>query len=266
MKTIKLLNKSIFFILAMTVATSCSDDGDYVVEVSENLKIDFNTSNISFNEDNYWSNVYDTTYHSLTFDNVSFSHQASATEWGGYTYYSWYGFCPSKSTDNTDYSDGDWTSHQWGSITGGGLTGAKDTYLLVFWYSSEASTSIPSAPSCCISYNNGTFNPQKVYITNSAWGYYAMKNGSAFNKQFTEGDWCILHIYGVKNNIIIGQVDVTLANGSDILNTWKLVDLTPLGQDLDMIYFQMTSSDTGTWGINNPTYFCLDNLEINLVE
>ena len=42
------------------------------------------------------------------------------------------------------------------------------------------------------------------------------------------------------------------------------MNLAPLGTQIDMIYFQMTSSDTGAWGMNNPAYFCLDNLEIDL--
>ena len=101
-------------------------------------------------------------------------------------------------------------------------------------------------------------------MTNSAWGYYAMKNGSAFNKQFADGDKCTLHIYGVRGSVISGKVEVSLADGANILNTWKRVDLDPLGDDVDMIYFQITSTDTGAWGMNNPAFFCLDNLKVDL--
>ena len=90
-----------------------------------------------------------------------------------------------------------------------------------------------------------------------------MTNGSAFNKKFGKNDWCTLHIYGVSYGKISGLVDVALANGTDILKSWKRVNLEPLGENIDMIYFQVTSSDTGTWGMNNPAFFCLDNLSID---
>lgn len=260
MKTFRFLRNGAMMVLALAAMTACSDDDNDV-----DLKIDFNEmSGVAFNNDGYWEDVYNTATDGFSIDGVTFSHQASATEWEGYTYYSWYGFCPSKSTDNNDYSDGDWTSHQWGAITGGGLSGAKDPYLLGFWNSSEDINTLPTPPACCITYGGGAFDPEDVYVTNSAWGYYAMKNGSAFNKKFEKGDWCKLHIYGVKNGRISGKVDVILANGTDILSTWKHVDLDALGDRIDMIYFQITSSDMGAWGMNNPAYFCLDNLEIDL--
>ncbi len=263
MKIFNFLCNGAILALALCSITACSDDScDDFYDV---IKIDFSTMpNIPFNEEGYWEGVYDTTTTKFTINEITFSHQASATEWEGYTYYSWYGFCPSKVTDNTDYSNSDWTSHQWGAITGSGLSGTNDPYILGFWNSSERTDSIPETPACHITYEGGAFTPKEIYITNSAWGYYAMKNGSAFNKQFCENDWCILHIYGVKNKEITGNVNVPLANGSEILNTWKCVDLTPLGNNIEMIYFQITSSDTGSWGMNNPAFFCLDNFTITI--
>lgn len=261
MKKFRFLRNGALLALALCATTACNEDEDFY----DVINIDFSSMpNISFNDEGYWEGAYDTTATEFSVNEVTFSHQASATEWGGYTYYSWYGFCPSKVIDNADYSNGDWTPHQWGAITGGGLSGAGDPYILGFWNSSESSDSIPGAPACCISHKGGAFSPKEVYITNSAWGYYSIKNGSAFNKKFEEGDWCTLHIYGVKNGEISGNVNVSLANGTEILNSWKSVDLTPLGNNIDMIYFQITSSDTGSWGMNNPAFFCLDNLSIDI--
>ena len=178
MKTFRFLRNGAMMMLAAAAFTACSDDDD------TQLRVDFDDAQgITYNEQGYWDKVYDTNETSFSIDGVIFSHQASATEWGGYTYYSWYGFCPSKSTDNTDYSDGDWTSNQWGAITGGGVAGNGDAYLLGFWNSSEDTNTRPVPPACSISYGGGAFDPEEVYVTNSAWGYYAMKNGSAFNKQ-----------------------------------------------------------------------------------
>ncbi len=257
MKTFDFLRYGAITLIAIAL-TSCDEDD------ADNLRVDFNDDTISFNDDGYWSKVYDTSAGNINIDGVTFSHQASATEWDGYTYYSWYGFCPTKSTDNNDYANGDWTSHQWGAITGGGLSGAGDSYMLGFWDSSEGTNLLPAQPACAITYGSSEFDPEEIYVTNSAWGYYAMKNGSAFNKKFGNDDWCTLHIYGVRGGHIAGKVEVSLANGINILNNWERVDLNPLGDDINMIYFQITSSDTGAWGMNNPAFFCLDNLTIDL--
>jgi hypothetical protein len=261
MKTFKNLFKGMLFAIVFVGITACSDDDD----VNDNIIINFDESaGITFTNDGCWDKVYDTSVYDFKLDGVLFSHYASEYKLDGYTYSSWYGFCPSKSVDNNDYGNGDWTLHQWGAITGGGLAGVGDSYLLGFWNSSEDINQLPLTPACCITYEGGTFDPEEVYVTNSAWGYYAMKNGSSFNKQFTDGDWCVLHIYGVRAGLISGKVDVFLAQDANILNTWQRVDLDPLGEEVDMIYFQITSSDTGAWGMNNPAFFCLDNLEIDV--
>ena len=258
MKTFRIMRNGAMMLVAVTALTACSDDDSL-------LRVDLNdAANISYDAKGAWDKVYDTNVGNFEVDGVTFSHKASATEWGGYTYYSWYGFCPSKSTDNKDYGDGDWTSNQWGSITGGGVSGAGDSYFLGFWNSSEDTNTRPTTPACFISYGGGAFDPEEVYVTNSAWGYYSMKNGSAFNKQFDVGDKCTLHIYGVRGGFISGKVDVLLADGANILNKWQRVDLDSLGDNVDMIYFQVTSTDTGAWGMNNPAFFCLDNLKIDL--
>ena len=256
MKTFRALRNGIMFVAGLIALTSCE-------ESSDNIVINFGDSyNFTYDEKGSWDKVYDLNTGFFNCDFMSFSHEATATDWGGYIYYAWRGFCPSKSTDNHDYSDGDWTSNQWGAITGRGVDGAHDGYLLSFWDTAESTNTVPENPSCCI--KCGNFNPEKVYITNSAWGYYAMKNGSAFNKKFEEGDKCTIHIYGMRNGHITGKIDVLLANGVEILNTWKSVDLNPLGDNIDMIYFQMSSTDSGTWGMNNPTYFCIDNFEYSM--
>lgn len=257
MKTFEILRHGAITLIATAVLTSC-------VEESDHLTVDFDDATIAYNNDGYWAKVYDPSTGDIKVDGVTFSHQASATEWDGYTFYSWYGFCPTKSTDNNDYADGDWTSHQWGAITGGGLSGAGDSYMLGFWNSSEDTNSIPEQPACAITYGGRAFDPEEIYVTNSAWGYYAMKNGTAFNKKFGKEDWCTLHIYGVRGGYISGKIEIALAKGTTILDRWRRVDLEPLGDDINMIYFQITSSDTGAWGMNNPAFFCLDNLKIDV--
>jgi hypothetical protein len=109
------------------------------------------------------------------------------------------------------------------------------------------------------------------YVTNSTYAYLSMKNGDQFAKKFggasgTDPDWFLLTVKGWRNgSVIADSVNVYLADfrSSDstqdyILKTWKFVDLQSLG-NVDSIFFEQTSSDAGTYGMNTPAYFCLDN-------
>jgi hypothetical protein len=44
---------------------------------------------------------------------------------------------------------------------------------------------------------------------------------------------------------------------------WQYIDLTWIGE-ADSLYFEFQSSDIGDWGINTPTYFCLDEINSNV--
>ncbi|MBP3331493.1 MAG: DUF4465 domain-containing protein [Tidjanibacter sp.] len=56
-----------------------------------------------------------------------------------------------------------------------------------------------------------------------------------------------------------GTLTVNLTDVSD----WKRVDFSSLGK-VDKLTFTPDSNDVGDWGINVPTYFCLDNLRYTL--
>jgi len=43
-----------------------------------------------------------------------------------------------------------------------------------------------------------------------------------------------------------------------LVKTWEWLNLTSLGA-VKELHFGMESSDVGDWGINTPTYFCMDN-------
>jgi hypothetical protein len=54
-------------------------------------------------------------------------------------------------------------------------------------------------------------------------------------------------------------VSFDLAKGTDIVTEWTYVDLSMLGE-IDELSFAMTGSRTGAYGLNTPSYFCIDNL------
>ncbi len=121
--------------------------------------------------------------------------------------------------------------------------------------------------------NNQDYTIESVDLCNSTYTALAMKNGNAFCKKFggnmgTDPDWFKVTINGYDhNNKLMGSKEVYLADFrfSDsskdyILNKWTTVDLVSLGK-VNKITFSFASSDTGAYGINTPTYVCMDNLK-----
>ncbi len=109
-----------------------------------------------------------------------------------------------------------------------------------------------------------------LFITNSTYAYNSMRDGDAFSKKFggTTGDdpdWFKLTIRPFFSGApAANPVEVYLADFRDsnnandfILKDWKWVEL-PYNLT-DSIVFELSSSDTGQFGMNTPAYFCLDN-------
>ena len=118
--------------------------------------------------------------------------------------------------------------------------------------------------------------PHLVYglsVTNNNYTYYSMLNGGGGCKKFggTSGndpDWFLLTITGIDaQGVVTGAVNFYLAdyrftdhNKDYIVNTWQYVDLTSLGE-VKSLQFTLSSSDTGSWGMNTPAYFALDTIK-----
>lgn len=263
MKTLRTIGKCVMAMFVAASMAACDDNDEPIDDIVFNLS----KYSVDYEANGAWVDAYNVDVKQVEFGNFVFSHNAVATEWDGVVYKSYYGFVPSRSSDNADHSSDDWVQYQWGSITGGGLSGKSSPYMLGSWDVMEAfSSDVPEAPSLSVTYAGNAFDPEEVYVTNSAYGYYAMKNGSAFSKKFGVDDWMKLHIIGVRNGVKTGKVDVALAANGQLLDRWERVGLDALGDEVDMIYFQFSSSDSGQWGMNNPAYFCLDRLKIKLTD
>lgn len=239
-------------------ATSCSDDND-----KSFIVLHLNNTDVEYTAEGYWKDCYVNT--PLAIEGFTLTHSASSDTWEGVTYESWKGFCPTISDDIAEYPADVRVLHQWASITGGGLAGKGSPCFLACWDVTESTTAIPSAAEATLAISmpgQNDFRPVSVYITNSAYGYWSMKLGSNFNKPAGPDSWTKLHIHGVKNGRETGVITVDLEKGTKILDTWKPVDLTSLG-NVEYLYFQMSSSDSGIFGMNVPAYFCLDGLVVD---
>jgi hypothetical protein len=110
-------------------------------------------------------------------------------------------------------------------------------------------------------------------IANTTIAYRSMQNGDAFAKKFggptgNDPDFLRVKFYFWDNNLLQDSTTVYLADFRDSINTndyilknWKYVTLSnPISTD--SITYIMESSDTSAWGINTPTYFCIDNISL----
>lgn len=258
-KLMRNLAIAVFAVSAPTALTGCDSNSNDSQTYNFVYNFEMATDE-GYNKQGYWKDVYDASINQLYLQpNLIITHSAETNVYEGVEYKSWSGFCPSRNTDKIDHA-GDWADHQWGSITGGGAAKSMD-YLLGYWDSRESLTDVPQNPCCGLGFTAGENYPKAIAVTNSAYGYYAMKNGTDFSRAFGPDDWCKLIFVGVRNGVKCGSIDFYLAQNGEIVNEWKSVDLTPLGK-VDAIYIQMQSSDSGQFGMNNPAYFCLDNLVV----
>ena len=112
---------------------------------------------------------------------------------------------------------------------------------------------------------------EEIWVMNSTYAALCMKNGieSTMTDKFTyeNQDWFKLTIKGYNSsNVETGAVEFYLADfrtagASGIITNWSKVDLTSLGK-VHSIKFELSSSDTGEWGMNTPNYFCFDDVVV----
>lgn len=271
MKQLKMSVATIVAIFAVALFSSCVKNDDVYNDVTLTLNatpIEYDYVQGTLELKGVWKSVYDNDA-KLVSQNIWFSHTANPE------YFSWSGFVPSRSSDVNDYSTGNWLEHQWTVTTGGGMAGKGTPYIVGYWNSSEKENVAIADASCVIKLGATDvavpFTPNSMYVNNNTYAFYSMKDGGAYNKKFAKGDYFLLKVYGCKEDgVRVGPVNVYLADYRSenqaewsILKEWTFVDLEPLGR-VSYLYFQMESSDTGDWGMNNPGYFCLDRLKIKL--
>ena len=179
----------------------------------------------------FFNNIYDTLYHS------------------------WEGFAASNITDNTTPGWG----NQYSAIPGGGAAGSSNYAVGYLGFAGLPRTHFNAA------------QLDGMSVTNSTYAYLSMLNGDAWAKKFggptgTDEDWFLLTISGELGGVAVGSVNFYLADfrsadsGDDyIVSDWTWVDLSPLGT-VDALEFSLTSTDNGTFGMNTPAYFAMDNL------
>ena len=181
--------------------------------------------------------------------------------------YSWSGFSYSNTTDTT--TEG--YTNQFSVYTGGGIDGSANygvSYIMLDW---EGGTYDPIPNIIYLADASGN-EVQGLYVTNTTYAALSMLNGDSFAKKFggtggDDPDWFLLTIKGIDSEAnYTGTVEFYLAdyrfadNSQDyIVDEWTWVDLNSLGTVVGLEVC-VSSSDTGDWGMNTPSYFAMDNL------
>lgn len=120
--------------------------------------------------------------------------------------------------------------------------------------------------------------PVSMRVTNTTYAALSMLNGDPFAKKFggTSGndpDFFVMTIrgYDALNNVV-GTTNFYLAdyrfsdNAQDyVISQWTSVDLSTLPATTTRLTFSLASSDNGSFGMNTPAYFALDNLVVSAV-
>ena len=219
---------SVLGVLACPVFGAIADFEDLALEPDSFWNGDDSSGGFSSGSA-YFENYYDTVY----------------GMWGGVAY-----------SNKTDTLAEGWGA-QYNAITGSGQGGSAN-YAIAYQDS----------------FNNvkPTFNLNEpalvnsIWVTNNNYAYYIILNGDPVfgTEPFSDGDWFKLTITGKDADAqVVGIMDFYLADyrdgKTDIVNTWEQIDLSSLGL-VTTVEFELSSSDTGEWGMNTPAYFALDTI------
>lgn len=161
----------------------------------------------------------------------------------------WYGYA--LSAENSSFFEG--LQHQMRAVTGSGRN------------SSNFAVAYPQGLSIEVTNNPDGDSIPGCYITNSAYAYSSMTKGDGYAHKFEKGDWLKIIAKGKTASGEIREKEFYLADMRSenqaehfILNTWKWFDLRSLGC-VKSITFNFDGSDKGSYGLNTPAYFCMDD-------
>ena len=264
--------KKIFTFAAISLMASAAWGGVITLDLNKPL----NPTTLDYNENGVWTGCYnDVDYTWLEFgdENGEFmlSHliDGEGASWGGYY---WDGFCPAQGGDQTEHAS-TWTTQYGGCMAGGGcvinddgsVTADPAQPYLVGYYSSWAMEGPSNQVMFVGKDGNTTFKPVGVYVCNHPWPYYDCLHGGGAAAGLEEGGYFDLTAVGVDADGNETTTTIRMAekvNGTlNALNDWTFFDLSSLGE-VESVYFTLNSTDTGAYGMNTASYFCMDKFQV----
>lgn len=164
-----------------------------------------------------------------------------------------------------------------GANTKAGADGS-DTFLVAFGRSENGDM----AGCASMNFTGGAeYSLETIDVCNDAYTYGVLMNGNPFgltpDKNIEQaGGWFKVEFYGfdAQGNPTNGGRPVEFylcdyragsATAVATISRWTKCDLSALGK-VNMVKVDFKGSDTGKWGLNTPSYVCLDNLRVVTVE
>lgn len=176
---------------------------------------------------------------------------------------SWTGWSISNTTDVIDPS----YDNQYSAISGGGADGSS-TYGVSF-VAGES-----SMRNELVTTSSSSF--ESIMVNNTTLTHAIMKEGNQFSKKFggetgDDPDFFILTIKGrsggqmASDSINFYLADYRFVDNSQdyIVTDWTMIDVSQFNSE-DELVFTMSGSDIGMFGLNTPTYFCVDNITLKI--
>ncbi len=225
-----------------------------VVSLNSCIKLDtpplfqnINFQSIALDPESYWNGSVG--WGSQTFGIATFNNLYEEYEWGGY----WEGFAYSNMTDMETPG----FLNQYSAYVDENAD-PKNVYAVAYVNEESATVTFDREVS-----------PKSVLVTNSTYAYHTIKYGDDFTQPFASGDWFKLTITGYDNaNRTVGSIDFYLADYRDgkdkLITNWTSIKLHELDGSSKLI-FTLSSSDNSGWGMNTPSYFCLDELAFEFI-
>jgi hypothetical protein len=200
-------------------------------------------------------------------------------DWGGYEYTYWEGWGYSNKTDTVTPGYG----NQFSAIAGSGVAGSSNYGLAYLPETPDPSADAFRRIGIELA-QSGVPGRYGVYVTNTTYDYYSIRDGDQFAKKFgyswdsnnqvwvdtKDEDWFRLTITGLDAADVpipgLQPVNFYLAdftapdNAADyIVDEWTWVDLSSLVEGgARKLQFVLDSSDSGAYGINTPLFFAID--------
>jgi hypothetical protein len=164
-----------------------------------------------------------------------------------YAFPYWFGFAYSDVVNTTTNT----FENQYAAFPGSGHQ--STTYGVA--YADGATIALPSVS-----------NVAGMRIANTTYTFLTMRDGDSygFTSPLAAGGWFLVTASGSLGGTSTGTAEFYLADlrgGSPpgIVSGWEWFDLSGLGA-VDTVSFTFTGSDVGSFGLNTPAYFALDDL------
>ena len=188
---------------------------------------------------------------------AAFSNTFGIDNYGGFNYAYWSGFGYSNIVNTTDPA----FTNQYASYPGGGYQ--SSTYAVSYEDLTRGGRPIVTLP---VPTTVSGFR-----IANTTYAALTMLNGDGygFSAPLPAGGWFATTAVGKLATTTTGSATFYLADlrgGSPpgVLAGWSWFDLSSLGT-VDRIEFSFDGSDKGTFGLNTPAYFAMDDLTVSAV-